>query len=116
MSKKRSAVRKDEEQTEEISSPVESTLSGHTFRGGPRRIDPGTGPASAGQSGDIQGLSREPSVDSESVEELVEEGQAHEAEVISGVENALDADQGEVRTHEVPADDVPEEYLKKEND
>jgi hypothetical protein len=44
------------------------------------------------------------------VEELVEEGQAREAAAISGVENALDPDQGEVQTREVPADDVPGEY------
>jgi hypothetical protein len=50
-------------------------------------------------------------VDSESVEELAAEGQDFEAEVVSGVENALDPDQGEVRTREVPEDDVPSEYL-----
>jgi hypothetical protein len=44
------------------------------------------------------------------VEELVEEGQAREAAAISGVEDALDPDEGEVHTREFPADDVPEEY------
>jgi hypothetical protein len=44
------------------------------------------------------------------VEELVEEGQAFEAGIVSGVEDAPDADKGGVRTHEVPQDDVPEEY------
>jgi len=53
-------------------------------------------------------------VDSESAEELLEEGQSFEAEVVSGVENALDPDQGEVRTREVPEDDVPEEYTDKD--
>jgi len=48
------------------------------------------------------------------VEELVEEGQFFEAEVIGGVENAPDADEGEVRTKEVPEDDVPTEYLREE--
>jgi hypothetical protein len=28
-------------------------------------------------------------------------------------ENALNADQGDVKTHEVPEDDVPQEYLDK---
>jgi hypothetical protein len=70
----------------------------------------GVGASAAGQSGDIQGLPQSEDVDSESVEELTEEGQDFEAEAISGVENALDPDQGEVRTHEVPEDDVPEEY------
>jgi hypothetical protein len=70
----------------------------------------GVGAGAAGQSGDIQGISRKEDVDSESVEELAEEGQDFEAEVISGVEEALDPDEGEVRTHEVPEDDVPREY------
>jgi len=48
---------------------------------------------------------------SESVEELVEEGQAFEAEAIGGVENAPDPDVAEVHTREVPEDDVPSEYL-----
>ncbi|HLV94678.1 MAG TPA: hypothetical protein VKS44_05775 [Candidatus Acidoferrales bacterium] len=49
-------------------------------------------------------------MDSESVSELVEEGQAFEAGVVDGVENAPDADEGEVRTREVPEDDVSPEY------
>jgi hypothetical protein len=72
------------------------------------------GPESGGQSGDIQGLSRAELADSESVEELVEEGQAFEAGVISGVENAPDADESEVKTREVPEDDVPQEYLDED--
>ena len=60
----------------------------------------GLGAGSGGQSGDIQGLSRSEDVDSESVEELAEEGQGFEAEVVSGVENALDPDEDEVRTRE----------------
>jgi hypothetical protein len=77
----------------------------------------GLGPDAGGQSGDVQALPRTEDVDSESVEELAEEGQAFEAEVVSGVENAPDADRGEVRTHEVPEDDVPDEYLgKRDND
>ncbi|HUK30776.1 MAG TPA: hypothetical protein VLV89_06650 [Candidatus Acidoferrum sp.] len=74
----------------------------------------GLGGGSAGQSGDTQGISRSEDVDSESAEELLEEGQSFEAEVVSGVENALDPDQGEVRTREVPEDDVPEEYTDKD--
>ena len=67
-----------------------------------------------GEAGDLQGLSNRPTADSESVEELLEEGNALEADAIQGVENALDADQGEVKTHEVPEDDVPQEYLDKD--
>jgi hypothetical protein len=70
----------------------------------------GLGPGAGGQSGDNQGLSRREVADSESVEELSEEGQEYEAEVVSGVENARDPDQGEVTTKEVPEDDVPSEY------
>jgi hypothetical protein len=69
---------------------------------------PGAG--SAGQSGDLQGLSRVEDADSESVAELLEEGNTFEAEVVAGVE-AADDDEMEVRTHEVPEDDVPDEYL-----
>ncbi len=72
----------------------------------------GLGARSAGQSGDLQGLSNIATADSESVDELLEEGNAFEAEVLEGVENAPDADRGEVTTHEVLEDDVPGEYLK----
>ncbi len=74
----------------------------------------GLGSESAGQSGDTQQLSRREAVDSESVEELVEEGQYLEAEAVSGVENAKDPDEGEVTTSEVPEDDVPPEYLDRD--
>jgi hypothetical protein len=70
--------------------------------------------ASGGQSGDTQGLSRSEDEDSESVEELAEEGQYFEAEAVSGVENAKDPDQGEVTTSEVPEDDVPGEYTDQD--
>jgi hypothetical protein len=74
----------------------------------------GLGARSGGQSGDTQGISAGADVDSESVEELLEEGQSYEAEVVEGVENAPDPDQGEVRTREVEEDDVPEEYRDKD--
>jgi hypothetical protein len=70
----------------------------------------GLGARSGGQSGDLQGLSNMGGADSESVDELLEEGNAFEAEAVKGVQDAPDADEGEVRTHEVPEDDVPEEY------
>jgi hypothetical protein len=66
------------------------------------------------QSGDLQGLSRIEEADSESVDELVEEGNAFEADVVSGVERAGNEEGHEVRTHEVPEDDVPGEYLDEE--
>jgi hypothetical protein len=69
-----------------------------------------TGSNSAGQSGDLQGL------DSDRVEELVEEGQAFEAAAVSGIEDAPDADVAEVKTRQFPEDDVPEEYLERDED
>jgi hypothetical protein len=74
----------------------------------------GLGARSGGQSGDLQGLSNRGGADSESVDELLEEGNAFEAEAVKGVEDAPDADEGEVRTHEVPEDDVPDEYKDNE--
>jgi hypothetical protein len=66
------------------------------------------------QSGDLQGLSNVESVDSESVDELMEEGNAFEAGVVSGVEDSRDRGGKEVRTREVPEDDVPGEYLDED--
>lgn len=74
----------------------------------------GTGPDSAGQSGDTQGLSDAAEAGSESVEELVEEGQSFEADVIEGVEDAPEPDVAEVHTRQVPEDDVPSEYLDED--
>jgi hypothetical protein len=68
------------------------------------------GPDSAGQSGDLQGISDVAGADSESVKELVEQGNAFEADVVDGIENAEDPDVSEVTTRQVPEDDVPEEY------
>lgn len=65
---------------------------------------------SAGQSGDLQGLSAVADADSESVEELIEDGQFYEAEVVSGIESASDATEEPVNTKEVSEDDVPDEY------
>jgi hypothetical protein len=76
------------------------------------RKTPG-GAASAGQSGDLQGLSDVAGADSESVQELLEEGQTFEAAAVRGVENAPDADVAEVHTKQIPEDDVPEEYLER---
>jgi hypothetical protein len=66
------------------------------------------------QSGDLQGLSSREGADSESVDELLEEGNAFEADVVAGVERADNNDEQEVRTHEVPEDDVPGEYLDED--
>ena len=96
---KKAASRKKRRRKSERSYPV-------TFQ---RRAS-----GSAGQSGDLQGLSRVEDVDSESVNELIEEGNAFEADVVQGVTDAGNADEEEVHTHEVPEDDVPGEYLDKD--
>lgn len=66
------------------------------------------------QSGDLQGLSNVESADSESVDELLEEGNAFEAGVVSGVEDSRNREGKGVRTREVPEDDVPGEYLDEQ--
>lgn len=115
--KVRSAAKKrpsSQPASKETRSPERSTLAGGTFSAPARRSRGGIRAASGGQSGDVQGLSRKQVVDSESVEELLEEGQTYEAEAVSGVEDALEPDQGEVQTHEVLEDDVPEEYTDED--
>src|SRR5262249_43952450 len=74
-------------------------------------------PESAGQSGDDQGLSSLPEADSESVAELVEEGQYFEAGIVNAVENAPPADRkGKLKPREVQEDDVPPEYLDQDQE
>jgi|ERR1039457_2588675 hypothetical protein len=82
--------------------------------GAPVFLPKGPGSRSGGQSGDLQGLSRAEAADSESVDELSEEGNTFEADAVMGVEDADNADEKEVHTHEVPEDDVPGEYLDEE--
>jgi hypothetical protein len=74
----------------------------------------GLGARSGGQSGDLQGLSNRRGASSESVDELLEEGNAFEAEIVKGVEDADDSEESEVHTHEVPEDEVPGENLDKD--
>jgi hypothetical protein len=107
--KKAAAKKKPARKAKRASRGTQDVVNPVAIRG--RR---GLGAASGGQSGDTQGLSERESVDSESVTELAEEGQDYEAEVVSGVENAKDPDQGEVTTSEVPEDDVPPEYQDRD--
>src|ERR1700722_6853110 len=75
------------------------------------RLKPKSRVARAGTgAGDPQGISIVEDVDSESADELLEEGQAFEAGIVSGVERAGNAEESEVVTHEVLEDDVPKEY------
>jgi hypothetical protein len=64
-----------------------------------------------GGASDYVGVSPVEGADPESPRELLEEGQTFEAEAVTGVQNAPNADQSEVKTREVPEDDVPPEYL-----
>jgi hypothetical protein len=64
--------------------------------------------------GDFGGASIVEGADSESADELLEEGQAFEAGIVRGVEEADDNIEQEVHTHEVPQDDVPNEYDDKD--
>jgi hypothetical protein len=106
--KKKKALKGKRRRPQVKGKPGSGTLVGYGTRG--------LGARSGGQSGDTQGLAASPDVDSESVEELIEEGQAFEAEVLDGIENVPDPDEGEVRTKEVPEEDVPEEYQKPDRD
>jgi len=63
----------------------------HTFPL-PHKPERGTGPGSAGQSGDTQGLSEDVEAGAESVEELVEEGQYEEAVLIESMEKEIDGE------------------------
>lgn len=73
------------------------------------------GPNSAGQSGDQQDISDLTDANDESVEELLEESNAFEAEAVLGAEDAEPADEAEVTTHELPEDDIPAEYRNDQN-
>jgi hypothetical protein len=108
---KKSPAKKAAKKTSQQRTARRQSNEGSRVNVGNRR---GLGADSGGQSGDTQGLSRREFGGSESVEELLEEGQYAEAEAVSGVEDAPDADQGEVRTREVLEDDVPEEYLDRD--
>ena len=91
------AERDDEAEESELEAGAESD------------VEPGE---EGGQSGDEEGLSDVPEASSESVEELVDEGQTFEAEVVDGVENAPPADEAELVIHERPEtanENVPDE-------
>lgn len=108
--RKKKAARAKAAARKKTSRRKRPTRGGGGSPGGRARIHQGVALGKGGQSGDIQGLSNIEDVDSESVSELVEEGQAFEAGIVDGVENAPDADEGEIKTEEVPENDVSPEY------
>lgn len=87
----------------------------YTHKEGVRLEPEKAGLRTGGQSGDLQSLPDKEGPDSESVDELLEEGNSFEAGAVAGVEHAEDEEEREVHTHEVPEDDVPEEYLDKDS-
>jgi len=93
-----------------MKEPDDVTLRQYT----PKRKEKRPGPASAGQSGDDMGLSKEETAGSESVAELEEEGQFFEAEAVEGLERPY-PDETPVRTREKKEDDVPLEYPPKDS-
>jgi len=105
-SRLRSAIRKSAKRNKKVRG-VPALVEVVSFE--PR----GLGSSTAGQAGDLQGLSGAQRSASESVEELLEEGNSFEAGFVKGVEDADDAEEAEVETHEVPEDDVPEEYFEQ---
>ena len=123
LARKKAAPKKAATKTKAIAKKAVRGKSGTTARkpaqAKPRRgtspfSRPGPAARSGEQSGDLQGLSNLEAADSESVDELLEEGNAFEAGVVAGVEDAGHHDEREVRTREVPEDDVPGEYLDEE--
>jgi hypothetical protein len=95
-------------------APTARSAAKNKKRSAGRAIPRRGAPRGSEQSGDLQGLSQRERADSESVGELLEEGNAFEAGVVAGVQEAEDADEKEVRTREVLEDDVPGEYLDKD--
>jgi hypothetical protein len=81
-----------------LSDPIPSPAKTYAATSRPAK---GTGPGSAGQSGDTQGLSDDAEASSESVLELAEEGQSLEAEIIDGVENAPDPESPDGRARPI---------------
>jgi len=78
---------KRNKKTEEISSDtLQSSLTANVTLAPPEE----DASERAGQAGDVQGISNIAEADPESVEELLDDGQALEAEVVSGVEGAQD--------------------------
>src|SRR3984893_15581428 len=80
------------------------TIRGTSAAAGQARSIPfrpkGPGAQTAGQSGDIEGLRKVARANSESVEELAEEGQSFEADAVAGVEEAEEAEESGGVTHE----------------
>ena len=124
LAKKKSALKKAAAKTKALGKKTTSPRTGVLKKRVPgknRSVDTeafaleGSRATSEGQSGDLQGLSNIEGADSESVEELLEEGNAFEANVVMGVEDAGDAEGREVSTREVPQGDIPANIWTKKS-
>jgi hypothetical protein len=107
--KKVKVARSSRKVTEVSSGPETSSLD--PKRSQVLRVDKNNSQLVRGRlSGDVQNLSAQELDDSESVEELVEEGQDLEGELVQGVENAPPADHGPVKTHapSEPEEEIPD--------
>ena len=92
------------------STPIEPVTSVR------KQPPPETGAAAGGQSGDLQGLPGKEEAESESVRELVEEGQFYEASLVDAVENAPSNDPRPLQPRRRSEDDLREEYTDREPD
>src|SRR5580704_10047375 len=96
---KKAAPAKKAASSKKVVPKKKKALKKNRARGKSDRVDTvvfepkGLGARSGGQSGDLQGLSNRAGADSESVDELLEEGNAFEAEVVKGIEDVPDADE-----------------------
>src|SRR5436190_20806824 len=97
MSRKKSQNQNPESLPTDAAGRLRSALSDPPLAAPRKAPEAGLGAESAGQSGDISELDRDELEGPESVEELVEEGHDHEAELVAGVEDASVADQCGVR-------------------
>jgi hypothetical protein len=111
VTKKKTGIKKTARTSRE--APKKTNRKNRPARRGPRSFGSSHGSSDI-QSGDFQGFANVERADSESVKELLDEGNAYEAGIVSGVEDADEHDEREVHTREVLEDDVPGEYLDED--
>jgi hypothetical protein len=114
-SKVRSSAKTSTKKRARVSPIAPSIAEGATQSVETVQLKPRARVARAGAGGgDFGGISVVEDVDSESADELLEEGQTFEAGIVRGVEEADTNIEQEVHTHEVTQDDVPGEYDDKD--
>jgi hypothetical protein len=73
------------------------------------------GSPTAAPLGEVEGISRQETADSESVAQLIEEGQDFEAELVDAIENAPDPDEAELDAEPPEEDDPVSDPRKSRN-